>query len=130
MAVVKQLYALVENKPGSLAQISAALSKAKINLIAINVPEEKGGGAIRLVVGNAGKAKAALKKLNITCDEEDVIAVEIDEKPGSLAGIADRLAAAGINIESAYATGVPGSQKTMLILSVSDVITGNEIAGG
>jgi hypothetical protein len=121
MPKVTQLVVTMENKPGALAHICSTLGQAGVNIFAILAPEAKGKAKLRLVVDNPSKAKDFFKLAKLRVAEEDVIAVSLDNMPGALAEVAQRLARAKINVKYAYATTAGGSPKATAILAVPNV---------
>jgi hypothetical protein len=61
-------------------------------------------GSVQLVVDNFNKAKKALSAAGVAHSEGSLEQVELSNKPGALAQLADRLAKRGVNIDSIYAT--------------------------
>ena len=120
----------MQNRPGTLAQVCSALGKAGVNITALLAPEIRGKGKVRLLVDNLDKAKDALKAAKIRFGEEEAIAVELDNKPGALGEVAEKLAQAKINIRYAYATTSEGSAKATVILAVPDVAKALSVLGG
>jgi len=118
MPKVTQLATTLENKPGALAKICSTLGKEGVNVLAVFAPEIKGKGKVRLLVDNPEKAKDALRGAKIRFSEEDAIAVNVDNKPGVLAEIAEKLARSKINIKYAYATTSEEPTKATIILAV------------
>ena len=121
MPKTTQLTLTLESKPGVLAKISQALAGAGVNITAICAAETAGRGKIRMVVSDAARAKEALKAAKLRCGEEPALMLTLEDRPGSLARVAQKLAAAKINIKCAYATtgGMGGS--ATVVLSVSNV---------
>jgi len=130
MPKVSLVTVTLQNKPGTLAQVSSALGKAGVNISALLAPEIRGKGKVRLLVDNLDKAKDALKAAKIRFGEEEVVAVELDNKPGALGEVAEKLAQAKINIRYAYATTSEGSAKATVILAVPDVAKALSVLGG
>jgi hypothetical protein len=130
MPEVSLVTVTLENKPGTLAQVSSALGKAGVNISALLAPEIRGKGKVRLLVDNLDKAKDALKAAKIRFGEEEAIALELDNKPGALGEVAEKLAQAKINIRYAYATTSEGSAKATVVLAVPDVAKALGILGG
>jgi len=118
MPEVTQIAITSENKPGTLAQLCSTLGKAGVNILTVLAPEIRGKGKIRLLVDNPDKAKDALKAAKIRFSEEEVIAIELDNRPGSLGEVPETLAEAKINIKYAYATTSEGATKATVILAV------------
>ena len=120
----------LQNKPGTLAQVSSTLGKAGVNISALLAPEIRGKGKVRLLVDNLDKAKDALKAAKIRFGEEEAIAVELDNKPGALGEVAEKLGQAKINIRYAYATAAEGSAKATVVLAVPDLAKALGVLGG
>lgn len=120
MQTETQFSVFLVNKPGVLAQVTDALATAKINIVALTMMDSSEHGVLRLVAGNADKARGVLKKLNVPMTETEVLVVEMPNKPGSLADACNRLAQAHVNISYAYVTtGAPGG-KACAVLKVAD----------
>ena len=120
MKTETQLSVFLVNKPGVLAQVTDALARAKINIVALTMMDSSEHGVLRLVAGNTDNAREVLKQLNLPMTEAEVLLVEMSNRPGSLADVCRRLAAAHVNISYAYVTtGVPGG-KACSVLKVAD----------
>jgi hypothetical protein len=122
MAKVNQITAWVENKPGELGRITAALGEAKVNITAITCSSAGSESPIHLLVNGPAKAKRVLQELGVRVTEEEVLRVTLPDKPGVLAEVGKRLGTGNINVEYAYASIPAGGKKGDLILSVSDVM--------
>ena len=120
MQITKQLAIFLDNRPGMLARVCDALSAAKINIYAISTSDTVDHSVIRMVVSDPNKALYLFEEHGTLVVDDDVLMVDGDNKPGSLAAIAHKLAASKINIEYAYCATSPNSKKGLLILRVSD----------
>lgn len=120
MQITKQLAIFLENKPGTLARVCDALAGAKINIFAITVSDTIDHSVIRLVVSDPRRALLLFEEHGTLVVEDDVLTVDGDNKPGSLAKICHRLAAAKINIEYCYSATSPDAKKGLMILRASD----------
>ena len=108
-----QFSVFLVNKPGVLAQLTTALAKEKINLIAVTLVDSQEHGVLRLVPENATGARSVLQRLNLPMTETDVLCVDLPNHPGALADVATMLGSAHININYAYVTsGAPGGRTT------------------
>jgi hypothetical protein len=116
---VKQLSILLPNRVGLLAEVSSLIAKAKVNLSAICAYESGDKAEFLLIAESTAKAKAALAPLGVEVKEEDVVCVEMPNKPGELAKVAGRLADAGVNINYSWAAAF-GGKTTAWILKSSD----------
>ena len=121
MPKAKQLTVSIENRPGTLASVANSLGHAKVNIIAFLSGASGAEGCVQLVVDNVKKAEAALEDAGFSYSEQDVLHIEVPNKPGALGELARKLAAKNINITSGYATTVKASVKASLVLGVSDL---------
>jgi hypothetical protein len=122
MAQVKQITVTAESKPGVLAKVCAALAGANVNILAVCAADAGGRGKLRLVVSDPARAKQALTDAKSRCGEEPALALTLDDRPGSLARVAEKLAAAKINIKCTYAStgGAGGSAQVILVVPNPD----------
>ena len=108
-----QFSVFLVNKPGVLAQVTAALATAKVNLVAVTLVDSQEHGVLRMVAENAEQTRGVLKKLNLPMTETEVICVDLPNRPGALADVATLLGKNHININYAYVTsGAPGGRTT------------------
>jgi hypothetical protein len=120
MQITKQLAIFLENRPGTLARVCDALAEAKINIYAITTSDTVDHSVIRMIVSDPRKALLLFEEHDTLVVEDDVLMVDGDNKPGSLAKIAHKLAAAKINIEYCYCATSPDAKKGLLVLRASD----------
>jgi hypothetical protein len=120
MEITKQLAIFLDNRPGTLARVCEALSKSKINIYAITTSDTIDHSVIRMVVSDPHKAIGMFEEHGTLVVEDDVIMLEGDNKSGSLAKIANRLADAGVNIEYCYSATSPNAKKGLMILRTSN----------
>jgi hypothetical protein len=130
MPKVTQLAVTLANRPGALGSLCSTLGKAGVNISAVLAPQVKGRGKVRLLVDNRDKAKEALTAAKIRFVEEEVIAIDLDNRPGALGEVAEKLAQAKINVKYAYATASEGSAKATVLLSVLDGDRALGVLGG
>ena len=121
MKMFKELTIVTPNKPGKLAQALGAVSKARINLIAIDSSSGYDLNMVRLVTNDPAKAAKTLGKLGYNVTETAVLGVTISDKPGQLARIAAVFSKAHVNIDYMYASAVAYDQQAMVIVHVPDV---------
>ena len=117
---IKQISVFFENKPGRLGEVTKVLADAGINLRAISIADTADFGILRLIVNDNEKAAEALNKAGFTTRVTNVAAVEIEDKPGSLARVMDIFKTANVNIEYLYAS-LEGKQgKAVVIFKLED----------
>ena len=120
MQIALQLALFLDNKPGTFARVCEALSEAKINIYAISTSDTVDHSVVRMVVSDARKALLLFEERGTLVVESEVLMIEGDNKPGSLARICHKLAAAKINIEYAYCATAPDARRGLLVLRVSN----------
>jgi hypothetical protein len=120
MHIAKQLAVFLENRPGMLARVCDALSAAGISIYAISTSDTVDHSVIRMVVSDTRRAVAVFEEYGTLVVEDDVLMIEGDNKSGSLAELAHKLAAAGVNIEYCYCATIPSAKKGLMIMRCSN----------
>ena len=100
---VNQISVFLENKSGRLADVARSLAQNRINIRALSIADTIDYGLLRLIVNDPGRAMRVLTDAGFTVAETEVVAIEVPDRPGGLAGIIDILSAKGLNIEYMYA---------------------------
>jgi hypothetical protein len=120
MHITKQLAIFLDNRPGTLARVCDALAENKINIFALSTSDTVDHTVIRMVVSDYRKALKIFEEHGTLVVEDDVVMIEGDNKSGSLAKIAHKLAAAKVNIEYAYCATPPTARKGLLVVRVNN----------
>jgi hypothetical protein len=118
---LQQLSVFLENKPGALKKVCAVLADAKINISTLSLADTKEYGILRLLIKDWEKAKAALEKGGYAVKQTEVLAVEVEDRPGGLAAMLAPIEAAGVNVEYMYAFSTGRGGKAVLIFRFSDL---------
>jgi len=121
MHIATQFSVFMVNKPGVLAQVLGEFARAKINIIAVTMMDSVEHGVMRVIFAAPTKAREILSKLNMPYNEAEVLCVNLTNKPGALAAVAERLAKNHINISYAYCTAGAKGGRTTGVLKVADV---------
>ncbi len=116
----KQLSFMMPDKAGLLAEVTTALAGAKVNITNICAYGMQGQATFMVITDGNAKAKKALAPLGVEIKEDNVIAVEMANKPGELQKTAEKLAAAGINIVYMYGTTTGGRTATGILTTSDD----------
>lgn len=120
MKIATQLALFLDNRPGMLARVCGALAEAGINIHAISTSDTVDHTVIRMVVSDPRKALFLFEERGTLVVETEVLLVEGENAPGSLARICNRLARAKVNIEYCYCASSPDAPRGLLVLRVSD----------
>ncbi|MEM1057801.1 MAG: ACT domain-containing protein [Verrucomicrobiota bacterium] len=121
MEVATQLSLFLANQPGTLAAVCDFLSEHDINIYAFTTSDSVDHTVVRMVVDQPRQAMLVLERRGALVVETEVLMLEGDNKPGSLARIAQLLAEEGANIEYAYCATPPQSKRGLLILRPDDI---------
>ncbi len=117
---LKQIVVSIENAPGRLFEVTNALGEAGINLRALNLVDTGAFGQLRLLVSDVTKARRILMKLEIPAFVNEVVAAEIEDKPGSLATILRSLTKENLYVVFMYAFIRFSQGKAVMIFRFSD----------
>lgn len=115
----KQLMISIGNRVGALAEASSIVSDAGINLVAVCAYVIDNKGFILFVTEDNDKAKNILKAKKYDVREEDVIIITLDNKPGTLKSITEKIANAGIDLTLLYGS-AEEKGKTSKVVIVSE----------
>lgn len=118
---VSQLSVFIENKSGRLADVTRALEQGGINIRALSIADTIDYGLLRLIVNDPVAAKTALVGAGFTVTLTEVLAIEIPDKPGGLAGIIDIFADSGVNIEYMYAFVGTSGENAIVIFRIERI---------
>jgi hypothetical protein len=120
MEFVQEVTAYLENKPGRLAKICSALAHEKVDIRALSVMDTADRSVLRFVTNDLEPTKKAMTSLGTEFELGEVLAVEMENRPGALARILERLAEEHINIEYAYASNSTSPGKSLGIFHTSN----------
>lgn len=100
---ILQISIFIENQSGRLYEIANLLGENNINIRALSLADTSDFGILRLIVNEPERAYKILKENDFTVGRTEVIAVEVPDKPGGLAGILKVLRDNNVNVEYMYA---------------------------
>src|ERR687891_959683 len=93
----------IENTPGALARVAAAISDAGVNIAAATCVGPGERAELHILVPHAGAAKHALAITHVAVTRErEVVVVDVEDRPGVLADLARKIARAGVNLDLVY----------------------------
>jgi hypothetical protein len=124
MEPATQLAVFLSNRPGALAKVCEELAKAEINIHALTISDTVDHSIVRMVVSDPTRALMILGEGGMIALEAEVLMIESDNEPGTLARIANHLAKAKVNIEYAYLATSVRSNKGLMILRTSNMEAG------
>lgn len=116
----KQVSVFLENRKGSLADVTKLLADKQVNIRALSMADMADLGVLRLIVNDRDKCLQVLKANGFAAQLTDVIAAEIDDKPGGLHHIVAALDRDNVNIEYMYTFFAKNSDKAIVVLKIND----------
>ena len=117
---LKQLTIFVENKQGSLVDITDTLAQNNVNLRALSIADTQDFGLLRLIVNDNDTALSALSDKGYVLKVTEVIGVKIGDQPGKLSKALSVLAEAGVNVEYLYAFMARTEKHAYVVLRPTD----------
>ncbi|HOZ49380.1 MAG TPA: ACT domain-containing protein [Candidatus Hydrogenedentes bacterium] len=100
---VKQLSLFLENKPAHLKVPCQVLAKEGINILTLSLADTDQFGILRIIVNDWQRAVDALEKTGHVVKVTDVLAVEVEDRPGGLVDLLEIIDEANLNIDYMYA---------------------------
>ncbi len=117
---LKQITVSIENSPGRLLEVTEALAKAGINLRALSLVDTGDFGQLRLLVSDVQSARRIMMEKSLPARVDEVVAVEIADKPGSFAKLLKPLLSKKINVLYTYAFTGFSADNAVMIFRFSD----------
>lgn len=117
---VRQISVFIENRAGRLETVARVLGEAGISIRALSLADTSDFGILRLIVNKPAEAQSRLREEGFTIKLTEVVAVEVPDVPGGLAGVLAVLGKAGINVEYMYAFVEKTADKAVLVFRLDD----------
>lgn len=99
---IRQLSLFLENRPGQLRVPCKVLGDAGIDILTMSLADTQQFGILRLIVKDWERAKKALEEAGVVVNVAEVLAVDVPDRPGGLAGVLESFEKAGLGIEYMY----------------------------
>ncbi|MDO4537865.1 MAG: hypothetical protein Q4B54_06865 [Coriobacteriales bacterium] len=115
--MIDQLTVFLPNEPGTLANMARVLGEANIQMHALMVADTADFGIVRIICDTPKAASQALADKGYRAATTQVLAVEVNNIPGGLAVILDKLAAVRLNVEYAYCSSI--GNRTVDVIKVT-----------
>lgn len=124
---VEQISVFVENKAGTLAEVTKTFYENGIDMRALSIAEAHDFGILRAIVNDTYKAACVLKDAGYIFSITPVLAVEISDRPGSLYQVLELLHESEIDVEYTYAFVSRNKGTAYMIFRVHDNDKAKEI---
>lgn len=112
---ITQLSVFLENRPGRLSALCRTLADADVNLSTLMLSDNGEFGLLRLLTPDVDRARATVAAAGYAVTTTEVVALQVPDKPGGLAGVLVLLEKAGVSVEYMYAFAErPGTDAVMV----------------
>ena len=126
---VKQISVFIENKKGALAACTRYIADNGINIRALSIADTQDFGILRIICDDPKQTDSVLKNGGYITTITDVLATEIEDKPGSMANILEVLAEAHVIVEYTYAFLAPDGHAYMIFRVDDNAAASAALAG-
>jgi hypothetical protein len=93
----------IENVPGALAEVAAAISDAGVNIAAATCIGAGDRAELHILVPHAEAARHSLAISHVAVTRErEVVVVDVQDRPGVLADLTRKIAKAGVDLDLVY----------------------------
>ena len=111
-----QLTVYIDNRRGTLARLTQFLGKHGVNIYGITLADTQDHGYARLIVDDTEKARQLVEDSGELVGAREVLLVRLENEPGHLGRILEKLSARGLNIDYGYSFGGPGDGKGIVLV--------------
>jgi hypothetical protein len=109
----------IENTPGALARVAAAISDAGVNIAAATCVGPGERAQLHILVPHAEPVKHALAISHVAVTRErEVVVVDVEDRPGVLADLTRKIARAGVNLDLVYV-----ATQNRVVFGAPDLVT-------
>ncbi|MGC8739032.1 MAG: ACT domain-containing protein [Candidatus Hydrogenedens sp.] len=112
---IQQISMFLENKPGRISEPCKVLARNNINIVTLSLADTQQFGILRLIIQDWKKAKEVLEQEGFIVNTTEVVATEVEDKPGGLAKILEVIENEGLNIEYMYAFTFRSGDKAVIV---------------
>ena len=124
---VKQVSVFLENKKGSLTDLTRILSGNGIDLIALSIADTEQYGILRCIMTDLDKGVKVLKNAGYVVRLTDVLAVCVPDHPGGLSQVLELLTKNDISVEYVYSFVRSTGSHALVIFHLSDLEKGLKV---
>ncbi len=117
---IKQLSVFLENKSGRLLEVTQILTENKINICAMSIADTVDFGILRMIVDNPVKAEQVLKGCGLTVAINNILAVSVENAPGSLFNVLNVLSGK-VSVEYTYGFLESNNNKALIVISADNM---------
>lgn len=124
---IKQLSVFMENAPGHLNQVCEDLTRAGINIVTLSLADTSEFGILRLIIREWQQARDVLQSAGHTVNVTDVMAIEVQDRPGGMQKILSVVERAGLGVDYMYAFTIKEQEKALLVIGFDNLDRAAEV---
>lgn len=117
---LSQLSLFLQNEPGALTRPCRVLAEAGVNIVTFALADAQQFGILRLIVQDPAQARGVLEQHGFLVKSTEVVAIQVEDRPGGLADVLEALEKARINVEYCYACTLKQGNKGVLVFRFGD----------
>jgi hypothetical protein len=119
MSAMNLVAVFAENKPGQTARITKILTDAGVNICWVTIASSGSFGVMKFLVDKCDLAVQSLRAHGLMVSLLEVLAVEVENKPGSLQAVAELLFCNGLNLDNC--SGFVANNRAVLVIEVHEL---------
>ncbi len=120
MSVIHQISIFLENRAGSLSEITRILAESGVNLRALSIAETADYGVLRIIADDTEKATAILLEKGCILSKTPVFVVAVPDEPAGLSKVLELLAEKNVDIEYMYSLFTHQNGKAFMVFRLAD----------
>lgn len=117
---VRQVSIFLENTEGRLAEVTRVLAREGIDIRALSLADTSDFGVLRIIVNEPDRCLEILKRNSFVARTSEVVAVEVEDKPGGMSRVLNALDEAGLNVEYMYAYVAKAGENAVVICKIDE----------
>lgn len=118
--LVNQIAVFLENKTGRLDALVKSIARAGINMQSLTIADTNDFGIARIITDDNEKTLQVIKEAGFTGSCVDLIGVEVDNRPGTLAKVLEALSGEGVSVEYMYSY-AESKDKNLILFKTADI---------
>lgn len=117
---VNQVSIFLENSKGRLAEVTRILAREGIDLRALSLADTSDFGVLRIIVADPDRCIKVLRDHGFVARTTEVVAVEVEDRPGGMSRVLDALDEAGLNVEYMYAFVAKARENAVVVCKIDE----------
>ena len=123
--LIKQVSVFLENRPGTLRELTHLLGASGIDLMALSIADTQNYGIVRMIVSDdqVDGALRALRGSGFTARVNNVVCAEVEDRPLGLNALLETIESIGVSVEYLYSFLRATGERALIILRLSEQLS-------